>query len=214
MTSILAFDTSQQYTAIALSQQGVVIDHSCQHMPSGHSDYLLPAIMDMLTKHHLTLKDIDRIVTIVGPGSFTGLRVCMAAAQGMGVALKKDIIGITSLQAFAYCIETSRKILVVIDSQKQDIYCQFFSADQQALSEPMAIHPDEFPHLPFDDFILTGTATQKAHSLFLGTNKLYDVQEVSIDQMCQKLSLIATQPQFIDYKPIRPIYLKEALKQK
>src|SRR5258707_858559 len=127
MTTTLAFDTSQQWCSIAVSQNGRLLSHHSEYFPSGHSNILLPQIIKALEQASLKMGDIDLIATITGPGSFTGLRVSIAAAQGLSLALSKPVVGIDIFMAYASCLKTVKNILVVIDSQKQDVYCQLFS---------------------------------------------------------------------------------------
>jgi tRNA threonylcarbamoyladenosine biosynthesis protein TsaB len=212
MTTTLAFDTSQQWCCVAVSQHGKVLAHNSTHLPSGHSQLLLPQILNTLTEAQLNLTDIDQIITITGPGSFTGLRVSIATAQGLGLSLTKPVIGIKTFKAFAACIETQKDIMVVIDSQKQDIYCQLFSALQQPLKAPRSINPTHIvDYMGTQPFVLTGTATATVTQVLNDKGINFETLNLTPDQICQNLSLIAYPPEYTSPTTIQPFYLKEAI---
>src|SRR4029450_31055 len=70
-------------------------------MQRGHAETLMPLIARMLDRAELETADLDRIAVTTGPGSFTGLRVGIAAARGIALASGKPAIGLTTLAAFA-----------------------------------------------------------------------------------------------------------------
>lgn len=208
MTSILALDTSQQWSSISISKDGVLLAHNSELVPSGHSQVLMPNLLNVLKEANITFNEIDVIRTIIGPGSFTGLRVCIAAAQGMGMALNKPVTGIDTFTAYASCVRADSNILVVIDSQKQDIYCQLFSKDRKPLKEAIATCPSELAKYAGEEpFVLTGTGSAQASS-YLGPQ--CRLLEITPDQICQNLSLM----EMVDGDETHPFYMKEAIVQK
>jgi tRNA threonylcarbamoyl adenosine modification protein YeaZ len=188
MTRVLAIDTSQQWCSVAVSNDGKVLAHQSEYMPSGQTEALLSRIQDTLAQAETELSQIDVITTITGPGSFTGLRISLATAQGLGLALDKPVIGINTFNAYASCIQSSKNILVVIDSQKQDIYCQLLSSNGAPSPKDVAIHPSQIAEYVGDDaFILTGTGIDKVLPYI---NHLdYELCELNPDNVCQNLSL-------------------------
>jgi tRNA threonylcarbamoyladenosine biosynthesis protein TsaB len=212
MTRVLAIDTSQQWCSVALSQDGSVIAHHSEYMPSGHSDVLAPRIQKLLQEVQLEPKDMDMIATIIGPGSFTGLRVSLATAQGMGLALSIPVMGFDTFSAYGACIQSHKNILVVIDSQKQDIYCQLFSPQHKALKDACSLDPSQIAsYIRDESFILTGTGLSKITPYIKGA---FDVVNVSTDDICQKISLMAYATDLRTQKLTQPFYLKDAIAQK
>lgn len=208
MTTTLAFDTSQQWCSVAVSQDGKLLAHHSRHIPSGHSEILLPQIINTLEEASLGINDVDLIAAITGPGSFTGLRVSIAAAQGLSLALSKPVIGIDIFMAYASCIKTEKNILVVIDSQKQDIYCQLFSSRGIPIKEPQALDPSEIaPYAGGGAFALTGTATEKVKNILNN----YELLELTSDEIIKNISLIAHKHEHATSMTIHPFYLKEAI---
>src|SRR5688572_8430557 len=69
---------------------------------TGHAERLFPMMQDVLKESGIELAAIDRIAVTLGPGTFTGVRVGIAAARGLAVALSKPVVGVTSLAAMAH----------------------------------------------------------------------------------------------------------------
>lgn len=97
---VLAFDTCCPEGSVALLAHGQITQH---HLPrSSHATLLVQKIQELLHEANLSMRDISTIVTTLGPGSFTGIRVSLAAAQGFMLAHPVTVKTCTSLQAIAY----------------------------------------------------------------------------------------------------------------
>lgn len=111
----------------------------------GHAERLMAVIDAALAEASLDLSNIERIAVTVGPGSFTGIRVGVSTARGLALALKRDCVGITTLEAIGSPVAkaASRPVLAVIDARRGEVYAQLFAADGTAISEAAAMHPGE-----------------------------------------------------------------------
>ena len=100
---ILAIDTALEACAAAVldTAQGAVVAHESIAMTRGHAEALMPLIARVMDASGGGFDALDRIAVTVGPGSFTGLRVGIAAARGFALATGKPAIGLTTLAAFA-----------------------------------------------------------------------------------------------------------------
>ncbi|WP_332676381.1 tRNA (adenosine(37)-N6)-threonylcarbamoyltransferase complex dimerization subunit type 1 TsaB, partial [Brevundimonas sp.] len=94
-------------------------------MAKGHSERLAGFARDAMAEAGLTFGAIDRIGVTVGPGSFTGLRVGLAFAQGLGAALDRPVVGISSLDALAASDEGDAAA-AVIDARRGQVYARFW----------------------------------------------------------------------------------------
>ena len=90
---------------------------------------LLEEIKNLFVKNNLQLKDIDSIAVSTGPGSFTGIRIGLAAAQALSLSLDCPIIGVSILEALAYSSENKGKIISVVPASREHIFWQEFERD-------------------------------------------------------------------------------------
>ena len=132
--NILAFDSSLNALSVAVArrrQDASQVVHAWE-VRSGHAERLLPMIGEVMTEAGMAFSAIDRIAVTVGPGSFTGVRVGVAAARGLALALRRPAIGITNLAVMAHeaarllRADAGRSLAVVIDARDGRHYFQLF----------------------------------------------------------------------------------------
>lgn len=147
MTTILALDASTDACSVALEVDGVT-SHIFELAAKSHTQRLLPMVDEILRAANCTLNDLDAIAYGRGPGSFTGLRICMGVVQGLAFGAQLPVIPISSLQAMAqgFAVEeadNSLPILVALDARMDEIYWGLFSAGKTAhpLSEEYVMKP-------------------------------------------------------------------------
>lgn len=99
--TLLAIDTSSAYASVALFDGSAVVAEETWHARRRHDDELFPAIERLLALGGIAAADITRIAVAVGPGSFTGVRVGIAAAQGIARASGAALAGVGTLDAIA-----------------------------------------------------------------------------------------------------------------
>jgi len=139
LMKVLALDTSTSFGSIALLH-GEALILQTQALPcKSHVEKLFPTIQQLLHEAQVELRDIGGIAVGVGPGSFTGLRVGIAAALGLSFALQIPIAGISTLRALAESARASGKTVAsIIDARRREVFCatyQFGSDCQQILPE-------------------------------------------------------------------------------
>lgn len=98
---ILALDTAMAACSVAVSDGDVVIASAFEPMERGHAEALAPMVERMVREAGLQFGDLDRIIVTIGPGTFTGVRIGLAMARGLGLALGIPVIGIDTLTAIA-----------------------------------------------------------------------------------------------------------------
>jgi tRNA threonylcarbamoyladenosine biosynthesis protein TsaB len=126
---IFALDTSSKATSLAV-QQGTTLLRSV-YAPSDEkrSDKLWSDVQRLLAELDIMLTDTDVFSVCVGPGSFTGLRVGMAAVKGFSAAGNKPIVAVTSLEAAAFAASPSLRVCVMVNAYRGEVYSQLFSFD-------------------------------------------------------------------------------------
>src|SRR5262249_56921027 len=90
-----------EWAAVLDSEDGGSVGSESLPMLRGHAEALLPLLQRVLQQANFGLSDIDRIAVTTGPGSFTGLRVGIAAARGLALAAEKPAVGLSTPSAFA-----------------------------------------------------------------------------------------------------------------
>ena len=107
-------------------------------MARGHQERLAPLVAQVMTQAGVTFDQLERVGVTVGPGSFTGLRVGLAFAKGLGAALSIPVVGVGVLEALAQPL--SGTVFAVLDAKRDQVYLQAF-ADGVSVSAPDALPP-------------------------------------------------------------------------
>jgi len=138
---ILAIDTALDACAAAVldTTTSKVIALESQAMKRGHAEALMPLIARVMKESGVAFDALDRIAVTTGPGSFTGLRVGLSAARGIGLAAGKPVVGVTTLSAYAAPIVSDSgepPIISAIDARHDHVYLQVVSGNGGALLTP------------------------------------------------------------------------------
>lgn len=121
---ILYLDTSSNYLHCALLNKNKLIDKISENFGKDLSKYALSRIDGLLKKNNCTIDDIEKIIVVNGPGSFTGVRIGLTIAKTIAWAKKIDIIEITSLLAMSLSIQDKsvKYVVPVIDARRGFVY--------------------------------------------------------------------------------------------
>lgn len=160
---ILALETATESCSVALLNGGHLYARS-EYAPRRHAELLLPMCDAVLLEAGLDRSEIDAIAVGRGPGAFTGVRLAIAAAQGLGLALNRPVVPISSLAAMAYAApDNGATILAMIDARMGEIYAGSFVRDPQygvkAISEEW-VGPASEALLPKGPLNIVGTGWQ------------------------------------------------------
>lgn len=162
--NLLAIDTAQSFCSacvLAAENGHVEILHSERHeIGRGHAERLFSIIEAALQGARLSRRDISRVVVNTGPGSFTGLRVGIAAARGLALALDCDCIGVTALEGLAReCGAGPDTIHILLNAGRGEVVCQSFDGSTLQAAAPHETLTVELARDRFDGAggILTGS---------------------------------------------------------
>ena len=141
---VLAIDTALEACSVAVLDiaQPQAMVHETLPMARGHAEALMPLIGRVVQKSGLQYEEFDRIAVTVGPGSFTGLRVGIAAARGIALAAGKPAIGLSTLAALAAPLiaeDDSGAVVSAIDARHDHVYLQVFGPGGRTLVTPRVI---------------------------------------------------------------------------
>lgn len=128
----LAFDLANFQSSITLVDEEVVLWEQTSEVFRGQDVTLLPLIQQALSDHDLSVQDLDLIVTTSGPGSFTGIRVALATAQGLSLASGVPAIAIDSFSWVYQSFDHQNcDGLVVLESLRDDVYVQTYVSGEK-----------------------------------------------------------------------------------
>jgi tRNA threonylcarbamoyladenosine biosynthesis protein TsaB len=138
---ILAIDTALDACAAGVldTDAGKLIAQESQAMKRGHAEALMPLIARVIKISGIAFASLDRIAVTTGPGSFTGLRVGLSAARGIGLAANKPVVGLTTLTAFAAPLVSEsgeHPVISAIDARHDQVYYQVVSGNGSSLIPP------------------------------------------------------------------------------
>ncbi|MDD4617456.1 MAG: tRNA (adenosine(37)-N6)-threonylcarbamoyltransferase complex dimerization subunit type 1 TsaB [Alphaproteobacteria bacterium] len=130
---ILVLDSSGSSCGVGVYRDGRALLRLEESMQRGQDARLMPMVMEAMAKAGCDFPDLDRIAVTRGPGSFTGVRVGIAAARGIGRAAHKPVIGIDRFSIYkALRDEGAANLLVVIESKRAELFCKFYPASGEA----------------------------------------------------------------------------------
>jgi len=164
--NILAFDTCFDACSVCVARQGdggvAELASASERFATGHAEKLLPFVEDSMNRAGLTFADIDRIAVTVGPGTFTGTRIGIAAARGLALATQIEIVSTTSLAVMAEVAVSAlggsrpdRDLAVAVDARRDQVYAQLFGAGGlDPKSPPMVLTIDEASRIGGDGPLL------------------------------------------------------------
>jgi len=143
---ILAVDTALGACSVAMLKDDRSLAHRFTAMERGHAEALAPMVQEAMAEAGLAFTDLDRLAVTTGPGTFTGQRVGLAFMRGLRLALKRPLIGITTLEAMAAAAmaETgARRAAVLHDARRGEVYFALYAGGEDAIVEPCLLAFDE-----------------------------------------------------------------------
>ena len=139
---LLAFDTAAGACSAAVWGGGAVVARRYQRRARGHAEALMPMIEAVLAEADLDYADLDALAVTRGPGTFTGLRIGLAAARGLALATGLPLAGLGTLEVIAAGVPDSfrgRPVLAGIEARRGELYVQVFGNDGRPAGPPQAL---------------------------------------------------------------------------
>ncbi len=221
--AILAFDTCFGAVSVAVRYRAANGDWSIREAyearQTGHAERLMPMIAEVVAGAGLEFAQIERFAVTVGPGSFTGVRVGVAAARAFALAAARPVVGLSSLEVIAArgrallgARSDGRTIMVAIDARRGGLYCAVhrdgaMAADETVDAGPMLLTPD-----------VAASMAREHHALVIGSGgpiladcaaaagHTIDTELASIEPHARLLALlVANRPPAAS---IAPLYLR------
>ena len=130
----LAFETSAKAASVALTQDGKLLGESYQNTGLTHSQTLMVMAEDLMKQCSCTIDEITAVAVAEGPGSFTGVRIGVAAAKGFAWGKELPCYGVSTLEAMALSLGVWQGyVCPCMDARRQQVYNAIFYADKGSL---------------------------------------------------------------------------------
>jgi tRNA threonylcarbamoyladenosine biosynthesis protein TsaB len=220
---ILSIDTSTKTSSIALHQAGKLVALAEFFVERFASQALTTAIEQLIHNSGFVLKDVQAVAVCKGPGSYTGLRVGVATAKGLCYALKRPLIGISTLETMALKVKSvsldhNHYICPMIDARRMEVFCAVYSG---ALDIIRPVQATIIDRNSFSDILVNkctvfvGDGAFKCKSeLSHQTNAVFMEDIYPSAQFAGQLAWQSFQnSMFENTQTFEPFYLKEFVKQ-
>ena len=136
---ILGIESSGLVASVAITQDGIVIGEYTTNFKKTHSQTLLPMLDELKRMIDLDMESVDAIAVSGGPGSFTGLRIGSATAKGLGFALDKPIVSVSTVEALAYNLwGAAGDVCPLMDARRNQNYTGIYRFETDTLVEVVA----------------------------------------------------------------------------
>ncbi len=221
MNWILQIDTTLEVAIISLAKDGRLVGEKINHSQKDHASFLHPAVADLMKEAGVKLNELDAIAVVNGPGSYTGLRVGLAAAKGFCFALKIPLITIDTLQLLAANalpqikdLDNYGTMLVcpMIDARRMEVYTALYTSEMDVISAPKAVILERdfmFNFLLNNLICFFGTGSEKWKTICENKNAFFikpGYNSLIISELCYRKNL---QKDFSEIAYLEPFYLKE-----
>lgn len=132
---ILAFETSAKSASVAMLQDGLLLGEYFQNSGQTHSRTLMQMAEDLLKNCDLSVVDVDAVTCAAGPGSFTGVRIGLAAAKGFAWGREVPLVGVSTLEAMARTVAYADGIYcAAMDARRSQVYTAMFEYSSGVLT--------------------------------------------------------------------------------
>jgi tRNA threonylcarbamoyladenosine biosynthesis protein TsaB len=214
MPLILNIDTAVQSASICLANGSTVLDLSVSASEREAASWLHLAIKKIFDSNNLHLQQLDAIAISAGPGSYTGLRVGLAAAKGLCYALSIRLITINTLQIMAASISnpTTKLLCPMIDARRLEVFTALYDAALQEVMPSTALILDDASFtnwLDKNSISFFGNGSIKAASLITHSNAVFANVTTTASNMVQLAAKMYEQNQFSEIAYSEPFYGKD-----
>ena len=204
---ILAIDSTHGTCSAAFFDGERVVSEIVEEMERGQAERLIPMVQDVLKKANATFSDIETVAVTTGPGSFTGVRVGLAAADGIALAAGLPMTGVSVLDVLAWKINNRHsdieKLCLVLETKRDDYYAQCFE-NGKPVTEPAALPATELAGL--NGCVFAGNAVDRlACEIDLPSDAILNVAMPTAGEIAVFASLKTPERAYPE-----PLYLREA----
>lgn len=214
MSWILNIDTAVQTASVCLAKDDKSVGFKKNLSQNDHASWLQPTIVTLLTEHDLSIDELDSVAVSAGPGSYTGLRVGMAAAKGLCFALNKPLVLVSTLKMMAVgaLSEASSLICPMIDARRMEVFTALYDRSLNTLLEPHnhILSQDSFASfLEEKPIAFFGNGSDKFRNIIAHPNAIFLQLETTAEQMTALAYKSYQNNDFANLAYCEPLYTKE-----
>jgi tRNA threonylcarbamoyl adenosine modification protein YeaZ len=205
---LLAIDTAWEASSVAVMDGDRLVVRS-ENIGRGHAEILMRQIEAAMAEAGVAFAALDRIAVTIGPGSFTGLRIGIAAARGVALVTGKPAIGIGVLAVHAVTARHNAKpapVLAVLAAGRGELYGQRFAAGGAPLDAPHAASPEVFAASLERDTVLAGSGADLVIAALPMDERPRVAHRRSAPDVAVLAGIAATAP--AGAEPPRPLYIR------
>ena len=214
MSLILNIDTAVDTASVCLSKGSELLGFSSNENQKDHSSWLHATIAELFQKNGYIIKDLAAVSVNVGPGSYTGLRVGLAAAKGFCYALHIPLITVNSLKIIAFAVMGGAIdfICPLIDARRMEVFTAVYNKDLEEKISPHALVIDENS---FNDFLLQGkvlfcgNGVKKLQPVISGGNAFFSNTIADASHLARLSFNCYNKKEFAGLAYAEPLYIKE-----
>lgn len=198
MAIILHIHTGLEKAHVGLSNGEELLQVRYNEVQKDHGAFLQPAIQEIMKTAGIPLPELNAISVINGPGSYTGLRVGLAAAKGLCFVLQKPLICLSTLEWLAWPFQQEDIDLIcpLIDARRMEVFTAMYHPDMNPFhaEHPEILDDNSFPELNQYRIAFTGNGTSKLPSpIYLHENgRVFDIRSDVPEQIAMSLNRLKT----------------------
>jgi len=209
--NILAFDTSTEKFSISILKNNKVVLNLSKILNKTYSKFLIPILKESLERSKLDIKEINYILISLGPGSFTGVRIGIAAAKGLGLPYKINISGFNNMDILVNSIDNNikeKRIVTIIKSKKSDYYFQVFNSKKKPIKKISFFSINNLPKFFFNkNTVFSGDVDTELIKEIKKKKKKILFYKRKFSSTCTLINLIKEKQYIKMTKSLKPIYV-------
>ena len=216
MAVILNIDTSMPTAGVCISKDGKVLAMAESGDQKNHSSWLHPAIARLLAETNLRPADLQAAAVTAGPGSYTGLRVGMAAAKGFCYALGIPLIAENTLNMMAFAareqLPQAELLCPMIDARRMEVFTAVYGKEGEVLLSPraMVVEENSFAEwLSGHQLSFFGDGSPKCKPLIVNPRAAFENPSWQVGYLGKLSFLRYLQGEFTGVVYSEPVYTKE-----
>jgi len=216
MSLILNIDTAIDTASVCLAKEGTSLQYAVNEDQKDHAAWLHPAIADMLQKNNNAFHDLQAVAVSIGPGSYTGLRVGLAAAKGLCYALGIPLITVNTLKIMAFAVKDEVKdadpICPMIDARRLEVFTAVYD---KALQERVPPHALVLEKTSFEsilssaNMLFCGNGSLKFQQMLLHSNACFSTTKSNAKDLAKLSHPRFVAKEFAGLASAEPFYIKE-----